>query len=822
MKRRGRLLNSMNLCAFGLTALAFIAASLLAAQVQADGAEPSRYIATLRRTSFGIAHIEADDLPSAAYAQAYAAAQDHVCVLADQFLKLRSERSKYFGRGESGENLASDFGYLAFDVRGRARESAAQQDDESLAIARGFVAGYNSYLRDYAGRLPAPCSAAAWVNPIDEEDFFARVVDLTWIGPARALLGAASSAQPPSASGHAAPSGKLSKLATHRGSSNGWAIGGSRTENGRGALLANPHFPWSGELRFHELHITVPGQLNVYGVSLLGVPGVMIGFNEYLSWMTPFSASLQAAVYSLELDPSDPTRYVFDGEVRDMLQRSVRVEVAGEEPAVQTLYATAEHGPIVSLPGVGWSAGLATAIASANSDSYQVLRQFRRMNQASNLSEFKAALAEERALPWVNVVYADREGNAYYADASRVPDLSEDTLAELAVRLRVDPFTQQLWQSALVLLDGASPRTSFKDSHGRSRIVPFERAPQILRSDFVHNSNGAYPFTHPEAEFGDHSVLYLGTQAIPRPRTRLGLQLLSDTGSEAASGSDARWSRHEIETVALRGDAMLANQLRDPVLWRCQSAAERGAVVVDDQAVDLGPACAALSGWDRRVNLDSSGAALWREFLSEFGEAALIDRGPVFAVGADPSDPIGTPRDLTPAPSDAADPIAVALARGVLRLRSVGIEPPTPLGAVQFLWNGFAIAVPGAPDFEGSLNVTERNPDWLDTSLVSSRIPFPPIASRPEQLPTGLTAAGYVFDYGNTFLMAVEFSDEGPRADAIMVYGQAADPASPHYYDQTHLYLKKQWRPVLFREHEIVADPQLEELYLDSASDRMW
>src|SRR5690348_1193850 len=60
--------------------------------------EPT-YRATIRRTSFGVAHVQADDLGSALFGQAYAFAQDHACTLADQLVKVRSERAKYFGRG---------------------------------------------------------------------------------------------------------------------------------------------------------------------------------------------------------------------------------------------------------------------------------------------------------------------------------------------------------------------------------------------------------------------------------------------------------------------------------------------------------------------------------------------------------------------------------------------------------------------------------------------------------------------------------------------------------------------------------------------------
>jgi acyl-homoserine lactone acylase PvdQ len=44
------------------------------------------YDATIRRDEFGVAHILADDVPSAAFGQGYSFAEDHICTLADQIV----------------------------------------------------------------------------------------------------------------------------------------------------------------------------------------------------------------------------------------------------------------------------------------------------------------------------------------------------------------------------------------------------------------------------------------------------------------------------------------------------------------------------------------------------------------------------------------------------------------------------------------------------------------------------------------------------------------------------------------------------------------
>ena len=90
--------------------------------------------------------------------------------------------------------------------------------------------------------------------------------------------------------------------------SNAWAVGAELVTGGEGGLLvANPHFPWEGELRFWEVHLTVPGELDIYGGNLIGLPGIGIGFTEEFAWSHTVSAGNRFTAYTLTLDPNDPT-----------------------------------------------------------------------------------------------------------------------------------------------------------------------------------------------------------------------------------------------------------------------------------------------------------------------------------------------------------------------------------------------------------------------------------------------------------------------------------------------------------------------------------
>ena len=96
--------------------------------------------------------------------------------------------------------------------------------------------------------------------------------------------------------------------------SNGWAFGRNATPDGRGLLLGNPHFPWTGTNRFWEMHQTIPGKLDVMGATVGLSPVVVIGFNKDVAWTHTVSTGKRFTLYELKLDPKDPTVYLVDGQ----------------------------------------------------------------------------------------------------------------------------------------------------------------------------------------------------------------------------------------------------------------------------------------------------------------------------------------------------------------------------------------------------------------------------------------------------------------------------------------------------------------------------
>ena len=151
--------------------------------------ESKRVLAEVARTSYGVPHIKASDFHGLGYGLAYAYAQDNLCMFADTLLTVRGERSRYFGpaarateavNGEYGaaidyinlNNEDSDFFFRGYLDPDQLKANYAAGGAEPRALLAGYVAGYNRYLADQAGKYPAACNNAAWVKPLTVEDMY--------------------------------------------------------------------------------------------------------------------------------------------------------------------------------------------------------------------------------------------------------------------------------------------------------------------------------------------------------------------------------------------------------------------------------------------------------------------------------------------------------------------------------------------------------------------------------------------------------------------------------------------------------------------------
>lgn len=766
-----------------------------------DNPDAGGYDVTIRRDSHGVPHIVASDFGSLGYGEGYAFAQDHACTLADVVLRARGERARHFGRGDGDVHLASDVVARAFATEDEGRRVLDALPSELRAMLAGYAAGYNRYLAETpVDRIPGWCRGQPWVRPI-------TALDLARRARLPGVIAEIATAAPPGASPlAAAPSGGEGDAADGAGpmtASNAWAIGAERSERGRGMLFANPHWFWTGAQRFWEKHLTVPGDLDVYGASTLGYPGVLIGFNRHVAWTHTVSAGRRVTYYRLTLPPGDPTAYLHDGVRRPMDRRVVAVEVRQPDGSLATVTRTVyltHHGPVVNLPGGGWTAERAIAVRDVGAAHYGWLALYLALGRAQSLEAFQQAHADHGGTVVLNTIAASADGRAWYADASPVPDLAPQVLSNWLRRRLSDPDTRAADLRGAILLDGSDSRTewsSSRDPRGPG-LVSFARSPQLERRDYVFNANDSAWVPHATVRLTGYSPAF-GPERTPLSlRTRMNARLLADTSPSGPAGADGKFSLDELAAVAFDNRGLASELLRAPLVERCTGTPRAS---VDGATVDLESACRTLAAWNGRFDLDSRGAVLWREFITRFEPRDLFLSGPLFADGFDPARPIDTPRGLA-LPREGRDQVLEALARAVHVLERAGLPVDVPLGQLQRADRG-GVNVP----IHGGHGFWEGVPNFVHYRANTTTLePGPPAGQR---VPGSrlLTGEGYPITGGTSFVLVLEFTDQGPRARALLVSGQTGDAASPRFREQTELYAAKRWRDVRFTEDEIAADP---------------
>jgi acyl-homoserine-lactone acylase len=425
------------------------------------------------------------------------------------------------------------------------------------------------------------------------------------------------------------------------------------------------------------------------------------------------------------------------------------------------------------------------------------------MNRATGMDDFQRVHDEARGIPWVNTMSASKDGRAWYIDATPTPNLSDEAIAHWLDARETDFLTILLDDNGLVLLPGGSSRFAWQAEDGAREpgLVPLADVPRLERSDFVFNANDSHWLTNPLEPLEGYSPLH-GFEGTPRSaRTRMNaITLLDDDRS--MSGADQKFDLEELRDAVLSNRGMLAEQLRDAVVDRCRGAAP---VLYGEEHVDVAEACDFIAAWDLRLDPQSVGAVVWREFLGDFDPDAHIDAGALFDEPFDPADPVATPRGLREPPEDpTSDRILAALAGAVVRLRAARIPLDTTLAEAQYTLRGDRkVPIHGGGRNEGVTNL-------VIYSVLKTTVGDPLPRGKVINESTGLTEDGYVVNYGSSFVMAMRFTDEDPEGWAFVTYGQSDDPRSPYHVDQTEAFSRKEWRQVLFTEEAIEQDPELE------------
>jgi acyl-homoserine-lactone acylase len=835
-------------------------------EVRGDGDE---FEAVIRRGSGGVPHITGDTFEDVLFGQGWAQGEDRTCDLADQVVKLRGERAKFLGPGEGDANVTSDIAWKTIGLYDRATtEWDDEVDAEVKEMVTAFTAGWNAHLEETGvDDVSGWCAGEDWVREIEPVDVYANARQVSLFASSVQLIDYITAARPPGEAAEGTTSTTEADDATSTTeadagaeddeaddeatttteeaaavpglfedkpvASNGWAIGTERSANQHGMLVANPHFPWEGELRFWESHLTVPGEMDIYGVMLSGLPGIGIGFTDEFAWTHTVSAGNRFTAYKLELVPGEPTKYRYGDEVRDMEAQDITVEVLGDDGELDEVTRTmwsSHYGPIIDvrdeidIPDLGWTETSALTFRDANIDDDEMLEQYLRMDTAEDFDELVDAHREVGGVPLFNTIAVSDDGRAWYSDTSATPNLSAEAIEGFERSKESDPLVGLTADSGLVLLDGSDPANEWQEAAGARDpgLVPFDDQPSVERDDYVFNANDSFWLPHAtEVLEGDYSFLH-GAQRTPRsPRTRENATVLADVSAEGPSGEDGLFTLDELADAALLNRGYTSRVLLGDVVERCEAAngpvgvealaGEDGEDVLPAEFVDIEAACEVLAGWDGVYDVDRAGPVVWREMLSQFAFADLMDAGNLWSEPFDADEPVDSPSGLaTDVGEGSVDPAMQALARAVQVLERAEIAVDAPLGDVQFaLRDGERIPLHGGDFVDGTTNVVDAFPGWSILDPALDELDREPLVEGSGSNLVRVTASdetGYMVDDGTSFLLALNFTDDGPEARAFLTYGETEDRSSDLYTEATQAFSDKEWRDIAFTADQVDDD----------------
>ncbi|HST11684.1 MAG TPA: penicillin acylase family protein [Terriglobales bacterium] len=454
---------------------------------------------TVNRDPHGVPDIEAATLEDLFFAQGYVTAQDRL---------WQMDVMRRFAAGEMSELLGPallehDREQRILGLRAAAQRQAAALTPRDRAYFEAYARGVNSFLNSHFDRLPIEFRLIGYKpQPWQVEDSLllgARMVQdlnhgtyksalvrekvLARLGPDLTndlFVNTSWRDHPPSGTGRRIddeerPSrnqkdedddddemdsgadsnvaGLLPQALTHISTegratlvpgSNNWVVSGEHTVSGKPLLSNDMHLGHQMPNLWYEAHLH-SGEYDVIGVTLPGVPFVIVGHNRRVSWgftnVGPTVEDLYVEIVNEQGAYQTPKGW------QPLEHREEVIHVKGQ-PDVTVDVALTRHGPIITdlIPGETRKIALRWTL-------YDSLHNpFFEINSAQNWDEFQKAFAELPA-PGQNVVYADVDGHIGYHATGHVPIRTAG--------------------------DGSLPVSGADDQHEWKGYIPFDKLPSV-------------------------------------------------------------------------------------------------------------------------------------------------------------------------------------------------------------------------------------------------------------------------------------------------------------------------------------------------------
>ena len=250
--------------------------------------------------------------------------------------------------------------------------------------------------------------------------------------------------------------------------SNQWVSDASRNLSGHAMLANDPHLGLRLPNLFYRAELYWPGHA-VRGVSIPGLPGILIGANEHIAWGAAVSYADQSDWVALDLDPSNPNRYRANGEWESITFSHHDIETAGGSERIAI--PTSRWGPITERDGLDRPLALKATWLEPDGLNLAILE----LNMADS-TEAALAIIERWSGPSLSWVVASSEGSIGWAMNGPLPQ-----------RIGFDGSSPQSWADGTRGWQGyVQPPSKVGSDRGvlfqaNNRALPLDVAGQIGR-----------------------------------------------------------------------------------------------------------------------------------------------------------------------------------------------------------------------------------------------------------------------------------------------------------------------------------------------------
>ncbi|MGW2572102.1 penicillin acylase family protein [Streptomyces sp. NPDC001537] len=343
--------------------------------------------------------------------------------------------------------------------------------------------------------------------------------------------------------------------------SNAWAANGPKVAGGGAMLAGDPHLQTTLPSYWLEMALRSPGY-QVAGGSIPGVPGVLVGRNEHISWSLTNAQTVGTLFYREKVAADRPGSYYWNGAWRPMQKVHYSIPVRGGPTVALTTDLTV-HGPMMTVLGrrvsVTWMGNFA----------HNDLNALLTANRAHDFASFREALRGWKA-PALNFMYADDGGHIGTLLAGDVPQT---------------PKGSQPW----LPLSG----TGEEDVVG---TIPYDALPK------AYDPPGHVIASTNQRQTGQDYPYYLGTSMYFDPGYRQSVIERFHSGQGALDLKDYTALQNDVtDDLAVRLVPKLLSALGGTKLTGQQRAAR-----------DL------LTTWNHSMDTDSAAASVWWTFLASY------------------------------------------------------------------------------------------------------------------------------------------------------------------------------------------------------------